>query len=178
MQSLLSTIDRLSKIFAGIAMVMLAGLIVDMLYEVVARRVFSSPTLWAYDVAYMLNGLGFILAAGYTLRHNGHIRIDFLATRLPPRLQDWINCGVYVVLVFPAMTFLLIGAYSEWLEAYRTGELDPASPWKPVLWPLFAGILIGFTSFFLQIIAECIRHARAALGLDTSPLTIRDGVET
>jgi hypothetical protein len=65
---------------------------------------------------------------------------------------------------------MVIGAYSGWLEAYLTDELDPASPWKPLLWPLYAGMLIGCVSFFLQIIVECIRHFRSALGWEQSPL--------
>jgi TRAP-type mannitol/chloroaromatic compound transport system permease small subunit len=149
---------------------MLLILIGDMMYEVVSRRVFSAPTLWAYDIAYMVNGLGFIFASGYTLRKNAHIRIDFLSTRFRRRHQDWINVAAYVLLIFPAMIFFVIGAYSACVEAYITNELDPASPWKPLLWPLFAGLLIGFTGLLLQAIAECTRHAVSALGHGPSPL--------
>jgi TRAP-type mannitol/chloroaromatic compound transport system permease small subunit len=170
MKIILSIVDKISVALAAVAMVLLLVLICDMMYEVVSRRVFSAPTLWAYDIAYMINGVGFLLAAGYTLRNRGHIRIDFLSTRLPINYQDWINGFVYLFLVFPALVFMVIGAYSGWLEAYLTDELDPASPWKPLLWPLYAGMLIGCVSFFLQIIVECIRHFRSALGWEQSPL--------
>ena len=177
MTRFLALSDGISRILAGAAMVMLAALVADMVYEVVSRRLFSRPTLWAYDVAYMLNGVCFLFAAGHTLRRNGHIRIDFLSTRLPRRAQDWINVFAYVVLIFPAMAFLVLGAWTEWLEALLTGEVDPASPWKPALWPLFGGIFAGFASLFLQMAAECVRHVRAALGFEPSPLAHRD-VET
>lgn len=170
MLRVLTAIDRLSVVLAALAGIMLLILVGDMMYEVISRRVFSAPTLWAYDVAYMVNGVGFLFAAGYTLRKNAHIRIDFLSTRLPQQAQDWINVVVYLALVFPALIFFIIGAYDEWLEAFLTDELDPASPWKPLLWPLFAGLLIGFCAFFLQAVAECIRHARSAMGLGRSPL--------
>ena len=170
MLQVISIIDKISNALAMIAGALLLILIGDMMYEVVSRRLFSAPTLWAYDIAYMVNGLGFIFAAGYTLRKNAHIRIDFLSTRLPRRYQDWINATAYLLLIFPAIIFFIIGAYTEWLEAYKTDELDPASPWKPLLWPLFAGLLIGFVSLFLQALAECTRHIRSALGLGLSPL--------
>jgi TRAP-type mannitol/chloroaromatic compound transport system permease small subunit len=170
MHRLLSAIDRLSAVLAAFAGLMLLVLIGDMMYEVVSRRVFSAPTLWAYDVAYMVNGIGFLFAAGYTLRKNAHIRIDFLSTRFPRHRQDWINAIVYLFLVLPALAFFVIGAYSEWLEAFLTDQLDPASPWKPLLWPLFAGLLIGFSALFLQAAAECIRHIRSGMGLGASPL--------
>lgn len=174
MKRVLSVIDKFSAVLAFFAGLMLLVLIGDMMYEVVSRRVFSAPTLWAYDVAYMVNGIGFLFAAGYTLRKNAHIRIDFFSTRFPRRNQDWVNAIVYLSLVLPALAFFVIGAYSEWLEAFLTDELDPASPWKPLLWPLFAGLLIGFAALFLQASAECIRHIRSAMGIGASPLEQAD----
>ena len=170
MTSLLRAIDWFNNVLGAIAMVFLVVMIGDMLYEVVSRRVFGAPTMWAYDISYMLNGVGFMFAAGYTLRRNGHIRIDFLSSRLSYRKQDLINIVVYIVLVLPALAFLIMGAYAGWLKAYLTDELEPASAWQPLLWPLYAGILIGFISFTLQSIAELIRHSRAVLGLGPSPL--------
>jgi len=170
MTSLLRVIDRINDVLGAIAMVFLVVMICDMLYEVISRRVFSAPTLWAYDISYMLNGVGFMFAAGYTLRRNGHIRIDFLSSRLKRKNQDLINIVVYFFLVFPALSFLIMGAYQGWLNAFLTNQLEPASTWQPLLWPLYAGILIGFVSFTLQAIAEFIRHWRAVLNLAPSPL--------
>ena len=170
MNTFLRVIDGINDVLGGIAMVFLVVMIGDMLYEVVSRRVFGAPTMWAYDISYMLNGVGFMFAAGYTLRRNGHIRIDFLSTRMKRRNQDLINVLVYIVLVIPALAFLIMGAYAGWLKAYLTDELEPASAWQPLLWPLYAGILIGFISFTLQSIAELIRHIRALRGIEPSPL--------
>ena len=174
MPRLVLIIDKMSSVLAILAGAALLILITDMMYEVISRRAFSAPTLWAYDIAYMANGMGFLFAAGYTLRKNGHIRIDFLSTRLPLRYQDWINVAVYVFLIFPALCFFIIGAYEECLDAFLTDKLDPASPWKPLLWPLYAGLLIGFVGLFLQSIAECLRHLQGALGIDRSPLAPAD----
>ena len=170
MTFVLRAIDRINDVLGSIAMVFLVAMIGDMLYEVISRRVFGAPTMWAYDISFMLNGVGFMFAAGYTLRRNGHIRIDFLSTRLKLKNQDMINMVVYFFLIFPALCCLIIGAYQGWLKAFLTNQLEPASAWMPLLWPLYAGILIGFVSFTLQSIAEFIRHWRAVKGLDPSPL--------
>ena len=176
MTSFLRAIDRVNDFLAAIAMAFLFIMIADMLYEVVSRRVFGAPTLWAYDIAYMMNGIGFLFAAGYTLRRNGHIRIDFLSTRLPRRNQDLINMFVYLFLVFPALGCLIWGSYTGWLEAFLTGEIEPVSPWKPLIWPLYGGILVGFVSLIFQCLAEFIRHWRAVRGLEPSPLAHADEV--
>ena len=174
MNSCLSAIDRFGRLLAAAAMACLLVLIGDMVYEVVSRRLFSAPTLWAYDVAYMVNGVAFVFAAGYTLRAEGHIRIDFLSQRLRRRTQDRVNVAAYILLVIPALAFLLIGAFDAWLEAYIGNEVDPASPWKPLLWPFYAGLVLGFAGLILQAAAQCIRHARASFGLGPSPLLALD----
>ncbi len=170
MTRLLSAVDAISNVLAYLAMAFFVVLVGDMLYEVISRRVFGAPTLWAYDIAYMMNGTLFLLAAGYTLKLNEHIRIDFLSTRFPRKVQDWINAAVYLFLLFPMLAFACHGAVVEGWTAFVTDELEPASSWKPVLWPFYLGIAVGFGSFWLQALAQFVRHVRSALGRDVSPL--------
>jgi TRAP-type mannitol/chloroaromatic compound transport system permease small subunit len=173
MSRLLSVADAISTVLVYVAMGFFLILVGDMLYEVVSRRVFGAPTLWAYDIGYMMNGMVFLLAAGFTLKVNEHIRIDFLSSRFPPRVQDAINAAVYVLLLFPALGFLLNGAFVEGWSAFVTGELEPASSWKPLLWPFYAGIATGIFAFSLQAVAQCIRHVLAVLGRGDSPLQVQ-----
>lgn len=173
----LNTVDGISTVLAYVAMAFFLVLVGDMLYEVISRRIFGAPTLWAYDIAYMMNGTLFLLAAGLTLQSNEHIRIDFLSSRFPARVQDWINAAVYLFLLFPTLGFICHGAFAEGWNAFITGELEPASSWRPLLWPFYGGIATGFTAFSLQSVAQCIRHIRAGLGLGTSPLLVNHSVE-
>ena len=55
MSLLFGAVDRLSRFCGYAMMVVFLILVSDMMYEVVSRRVFNTPTLWAYDVAYMSN---------------------------------------------------------------------------------------------------------------------------
>ena len=170
MNTIFKNIDRTSRICGYAMMVVFLILVGDMMYEVVSRRVFDRPTLWAYDIAYMSNAAIFLIAAGYTLLENEHIRIDFLSTRMPRRYQDWGNAIVYMFLLFPALWFATSEAAASAWEAFVTGELEPQSPWKPVIWPYYTALALGLAVFSLQAIAQCIRHVRAALGLEPSPL--------
>ncbi len=170
MLRVLGLVDRLSTALASLTMIVFVGLVADMLYEVVSRRVFDSPTLWAYDIAYMSNGAIFMIAAGYTLLVDEHIRIDFLATRMRRPYQDAANALVYLCLLVPTLYFACNGALTEFWTAYATDELEPSSPWKPLIWPFYAAIALGICVFTLQVLAQAIRHAGAALGRWPSPL--------
>jgi len=178
MGRVLAAIDRLSTVFAYIAMALFVGIVGDMIYEVVSRRVFATPTLWAYDLAYMSNGAVFLLAGGFTLLANEHIRIDFLSTRLPRRLQDGLNSAVYICLFLPVMAYASTTAIGAAWTALITNEAEPASPWQPLIWPFYAAIALGLCIFFLQALAQAIRHAVAAAGRGPSPLDRPAGATT
>ena len=172
MYRVLAFIDRISFIFGMIAVVLFVGLVIDMVYEVVSRRVFAAPTLWAFDIAYMSNGAIFLLAAGFTLLSNEHIRIDFLSTRMPRKYQDAANVFAYLLL-FWFLWYACEGAIVEFIAAYQTGELEPTSPWAPVIWPFYLAIMLGVCVFFLQAIAQCVKHILSILGKVSSPLEVR-----
>lgn len=95
---------RSGEVAAVVALWLMAG---AMLYEVVARYLFNSPTGWS-DVAasQLLPGVA-MLAAGHTLLAGGHVRVDGLVRRLSPRIQavlavfgDLVGAAVLLVLVW------------------------------------------------------------------------------
>lgn len=174
MTFLFGAVDRLSRYCGYAMMVVFLVLVSDMMYEVVSRRVFNSPTLWAYDIAYMSNASIFMVAAGYALLNNEHIRIDFLSTRMPAQAQDWANAAVYVLLFLPTLWLAGSEAVASAWDAFLTGELEPSSPWKPVIWPYYGALALGLVVFGLQSMVQCARHVLAALGRAPSPL-VRPG---
>ena len=71
-------IDKFSKIIGNIVCWITIPLILGMVYEVLARKLFLSPTIWAYDMSRFFYGALFMLGAGYALSKGVHIRADFL----------------------------------------------------------------------------------------------------
>ena len=157
-RTVLPAVDRLSYALAVIAMIQIVLMIVVMLYEVLLRYGFDAPTLWSNDIVKYTNGTLFLLAAAWTLRKNQHVRIDFLATRLPVRVQHAINLAFYAFLFLPMLWILSDAALGKAWKAWKFGELEQASAWEPQIWPFLTGICIGLVSLALQSLAEAIRH--------------------
>lgn len=174
MDPVLKAIDRISRALGLAAMALFVVLTGAMLFEVVARRVFNSPTLWAYDIAYMSNGMLVVCAAGFALLRNDHIRIDFLATRFPRRWQDAINLVLVFALFLPALGVISWAAISEALRAFATGEIERVSTWGPVIWPYYGTIALGIVVLFLQSVATGLRHGLSLFGRGPSPLDVHD----
>jgi TRAP-type mannitol/chloroaromatic compound transport system permease small subunit len=72
--------DRVGRAFAWVA-VPIAALV---LYEVISRRIFNNPHLWALDTATLLYAIHFMMVGAYGLLHNSHVNIDTIYVYLPP----------------------------------------------------------------------------------------------
>jgi TRAP-type mannitol/chloroaromatic compound transport system permease small subunit len=156
---LLPGLDAVGRGLALLAMVQIVALVVVMLWEVVARYGFNSPTLWANDITYMTNGTLFLLGAAWTLRRNQHIRIDFLSARLPVRAQHAINLLFYLLLFLPLVWLIGDAAIGKAWKAWTQGELEQMSAWEPRIWPFLAGIALGVVALGVQCVVEAARHA-------------------
>lgn len=158
LQRILPALDRVGFALAVIAMGLIVVVIASMLYEVVARRVFGAPTIWANDITYMTNGSLFLLGAAYTLRNEGHVRIDFLSARLPLRAQHAINLLFYLILFLPLLALTSQASIEKAWRAWQRGTLENMSTWEPVVWPFLTGIALGVTGLAIQILAQMARH--------------------
>ena len=67
----------------------------------IARYVFNAPTIWSFDVTYMLYGTIFMLGAAYALLKGAHIRTDFFFERWSIRTRGIIDSVAYLVFFFP-----------------------------------------------------------------------------
>ena len=130
-------------------------------YEVIARRFFSAPTNWGYDVQYMLYGTLFMFAGAYTLSRNGHVRGDFLYRMMPARRQAMLDLLLYILFFFPAIFAFMVAGWHFFELSWMQNERSMFSPSGPIIWP-FKGIIpvVGFI-MLLQGLVEVVRCVRA-----------------
>lgn len=154
--------ERFSAILGVFGRLAIFTLIAAMLYEVVARYAFGAPTLWAFDISYMLNGSIFLLGAAYSLKQDAHVRIDFLSQRFPIKVQQWLNGLVYLLVMAPLGFAFTWVAGQKAFKAFVTGELEHVSPWAPHVWPFYLVIAIGLFAFSVQFIIEAFNYLSGA----------------
>jgi TRAP-type mannitol/chloroaromatic compound transport system permease small subunit len=137
-------------------------LVASLTYEVLARYIFGAPTIWAYDLSYMLYGSHFMLGAGYTLLKGGHIRTDVFYQNWSPRTQGTVDALLYLLLFFPGMLFFFWMGSQEGLHSWSIGERSDASPWRPIVYPL--KLVLPFSAFLLllQGVSEFIKSVHLA----------------
>jgi TRAP-type mannitol/chloroaromatic compound transport system permease small subunit len=130
-------------------------------WEVVARHFFRAPTIWAFDVTYMLYGTHFMLGTAYTLMRIGHVRTDMLYSKWPVRRQHMVDAIGYLFFFFPAMLLLLYFGGVEAAHAWAIGETSDASPWRPIVYPFKTVIPLTAVLLLIQGIAEFLKSLYA-----------------
>lgn len=162
-RAVVRVIDTLSEWSGRLFAWMILPLIVGVTYEVIARYAFNAPTIWAYDLSYMLYGSHFMLGAGYTLLRGGHIRTDIFYQNWSPRRQGAVDALLYLLLFFPGMIFFFWMGTQEAMHSWSIGERSDASPWRPVIYPLKTAQPLGALLLLIQGVSEFIKSAHLAL---------------
>jgi TRAP-type mannitol/chloroaromatic compound transport system permease small subunit len=144
-------------------------LVLAVSYEVMARYVFNAPTIWAYDVSYMLYATIFMLGAAYALHKGAHIRTDFFFEKWSIRTRGVIDSVAYIVFFFPALALFLYVSGAEGWYAFQIGETSEQSPWRPILWPFKMVVPLTCLLLMIQGVSEtikCVYAARTGLELE------------
>ncbi|MBI2880648.1 MAG: TRAP transporter small permease subunit [Candidatus Tectomicrobia bacterium] len=150
--------DRVVRFASYASLILYPGLVFVTIYEVAARYAFNRPTIWSFDVIFMLHGSLFMLTGGYALQKKSHVRIDILSIRLPDRVQHAANLLAYAFLFLPAIWLLAEATIRRSYSAFLTGELELVSAWGPIVWPFFSTLALGLVLLWVQAFVEAVRH--------------------
>ena len=155
-------IDTFTDLTGSLFAWMSVPLVGAVAYEVIARYAFNAPTVWSYDVTYMLYGALFMLGAAYALHKGAHIRTDFFWEHFTPRTKGVIDSIAYIVFFFPSLTVLGIIGYLEADYAMRINETSDQTPWRPILWPFKMVVPLACLLLLIQGVSELIKSFYAA----------------
>lgn len=107
-------LDRLDQINARLAALIKWLALAMALIEfaiVIGRYVFGLNSIAAQESVLYLHAALFMLAAGYTLQVDGHVRVDIFYARARPSMRRAIDLFGHLFLLIPAMAAL---AYWSW----------------------------------------------------------------
>lgn len=164
MDRIVRLIDSLSEKVGGMAALLVVPLVIATCWEVFARYVFGAPTIWAFELGYMLMGLHFLLGGAITLKRQTHVRIDLIYARLSPKRQAAIDLTLYLALVLPALALICLRFWEHAASALASGERTGQSAWNPPVWPFRAVIVASFMLLTLQVVGECLRAVATLRG--------------
>jgi TRAP-type mannitol/chloroaromatic compound transport system permease small subunit len=121
-----------------------------------------SSNAWLELQWYLFSAV-FLLAAGYTLLHNEHVRIDVVYGHLPPRVRAWIDLVGSVFFLLPMALIIMVLSWPIVVESIERNEYS-SDAGGLLRWPVKILIPIGFLLLVLQGVSEIIKRIGFLLG--------------
>ena len=134
----------------------------------IVRKVFNVSSNAYLEVQWYLFAASFLIAAGYTLLQNEHVRIDVISSRLSKRGQIWMDIFGFVVFLTPFCIAILYYGTPYFLRGYQSGEMSNNAGGL-IRWPVYAMIPLGFLLLLLQGWSELIKRIAFLQGLIEDP---------
>jgi len=163
LKKILKGMDQVSEWSGRIFVWLVIPLTVVVAYEVVSRRFFNSPHIWATEVTDYIYGPHFMLVAAYTMLYQAHVRIDIIYQRFSPRTRGILDVITYTLFFFPFCIIVfyqgLIYAGTSWSigETSESAALRIVPLVKTVIPVTFALLLNQGLATYIRAIAQMVK---------------------
>jgi TRAP-type mannitol/chloroaromatic compound transport system permease small subunit len=169
-------IDALSEwVGRWVAWLLLFAVLISAANAVV-RKAFNMSSNGFLEIQWYLFAATFLLASGYTLMRQEHVKIDVISGRFSKRTQVWIDIIGICVFLFPFVIVIIKLAMPLVINAYVTQEVS-SNAGGLIRWPVFALLPAGLLLLGIQAVSELIKRIAFLQGLIPDP-TKKQGSKT
>jgi TRAP-type mannitol/chloroaromatic compound transport system permease small subunit len=158
MKTFIRIVDRFNEFVGRIVSWLTTLMVLVVFYDVVLRYVFNNGNIALQELEWHLFSIIFLLGSAYTLKKNGHVRVDILYTNFKDRTKAWINLFGSLFFLLPFSIMILISTQDFVTSSWMVGEVSPNPGGLPARYILKAMIPLGFFFLILQGLAECFKN--------------------
>lgn len=172
MQALLAlsrAIDRLNAFVGKYSIWLIFAATFISAANAIVRKAFDTSSNAFLEVQWYLFAWSFLIAAGYTLLHREHVRIDVINSRLSKKAQVWIDIIGFAFFLTPLCLTILWLSMPVVIQMYQSGEMS-GNPGGLIRWPVWTAIPVGITLLLAQGISELIKRIAFLTGDGPDPM--------
>ena len=167
-QNLLRLADSIDRLNGVIGRVSAWAILVMALiqFAVIVLRLFGVGSLWLHESLFYFHVALVLFTAAWTLRHDGHVRVDIFYASASPRSQAAIDLAGSLLLLLPFMLAIIWFSWPYTLRSWKILEGSREAGGLPFVFLLKSAILLFAAQMFLQGVSLAIR---AGLALSRPP---------
>jgi TRAP-type mannitol/chloroaromatic compound transport system permease small subunit len=118
--------------------------------NVILRYVFNTSFVFLAELEWHIFAFIFLLGAGYTLLHDGHVRVDIFYSLMDRKKQALINIVGVLLFLIPSCYVVLTTTIPWVLVSYKIGEVSIDPGGIPARFLLKATLPAGYFLMLLQ----------------------------
>jgi len=182
---IIRVIDRINTWVGKLAGYIALLMVLVVTTDVIMRYAFDTTFVAVQELEWHLFGVLFLLGAGYTLKVDGHVRVDVFYQNLSPKGKAWINLIGVLFFLLPGCYLVLDTSWQFFDMSFVINEGSPDPGGLPARWVLKFFIPIGFALVTIQGISLGIKSYLEIIGKpyqepcnDLGPEAIADNICT
>lgn len=140
-------------------------LVVLVTIDVVSRYLFQTGAVAIQETEWWLFSIIFLMGAGYTFLHDGHVRVDIIYSRLPDKWKNWVDLGCAFIFLFPMCVLVGYTSFFFIRDSWLVREFSPDPGGLPAYYVLKGFIPLGFLLLALQGVAEVYKIIQRLRGV-------------
>ena len=126
---------------------------------VVLRYAFDIGHPWMQELYVWQHAIVFMVGAGYTLLHRGHVNVDVVYGRMSARGRAWVDVLGTLLFLFPWLAVLAVTSAPFVLSSWSIRETSNTPDGMPALYLLKSALWVFCALMFLQGTALLVRRA-------------------
>ncbi len=159
----INAIDRFIEKQGELTSFFVYPLVFIVIYEVIMRYVFNSPTVWGFEATTFAYGIHYMFGLSYTENQSGHVKVDIITNKLSPKGRAVMGVITYFLVFIPVYSLMAIAAIKYAATSTLEHELNSTS-WAPPVWPIKIIMAFCFLSLFVQGLSTLLKHLRIIMG--------------
>jgi TRAP-type mannitol/chloroaromatic compound transport system permease small subunit len=146
-------IDRLNGWVGRLTAWLTVPLVLLVCFDVLARKVFNFSKIWIMDLEWHLFALLFLLAAGYALKHNRHVRVDLFYAKFSKKDKALVDFWGTLLFLIPWCVAVSVYAFGYARESFRLNEGATEPGGLPARYLIKFAMVAGILLLLLQAVA-------------------------
>jgi TRAP-type mannitol/chloroaromatic compound transport system permease small subunit len=164
-------IDTLNEWIGKAVMWLVLAAVLISAGNAILRKAFNIGSNAWLEIQWYLFAAVFMLGVGYVFLKNGHVRIDFISSRLSKRTNAIIDILGIVIFTIPLSIILIDLSWPLFQRALTSGEMSQNAGGL-IRWPVLLLMPVGFAILLVQSVSELIKRIAFLTGHLDEPFTV------
>jgi len=160
------TTDKFIDFIGFVISILLIVMILNVAYDVAMRYIFHNSSIAMQELEWHLFAVIILYGTGYALKHNAHVRVDFLYDNFSPKKKAWINILGTIFFLLPLTLLVIYGSWDYVMDAYTTHEISEDPGGLPYRWIIKAQIPLAFIFLVMCAFNFMLHNINVLKGLE------------
>ncbi len=158
-------INGFSDLLGRIAGVLLVILLFNVFYDVIMRYMFNDVSIGMQELEWHLYSTIFLLGVSYSIRHDGHVRVDLIYERLGVKKQGWVDLIGSIIFLLPFTLLVFYYGLNFVAESWDMSEQSGDPGGLLYRWAIKSMIPIAFMSMAISGVGMILHSINRIRGL-------------